>query len=97
MKTGETYYGMWGYSLKLDGLEPGFNDKVRDRHIVIHGAEWAGQGFIDDHGTLGMSWGCPTVDTSVSRSLIDTIKNKSLVFTDFPDPKWLAQSTYVKP
>ena len=89
MKTGETYYGMWGYSLKLDGLEPGFNDLVRKRHIVIHGADWAGQDFIDSNGFLGQSWGCPTVDSKLSRKLIDTIKHETLVFSDYPDPKWL--------
>jgi len=83
MKTGETYYGMWGYSLKLDGLDPVLNGRVRDRHIVVHGADWAGQKFLDQNGTLGMSWGCPTVGSAHSRSLIDTIKNETLVYSDF--------------
>lgn len=95
MKTAETYYGMWGYSLKLDGLEPGFNDLVRRRHIIIHGADWAGQDFVDQNGTLGMSWGCPTVDSKDARPLIDTIKHKTLVFSDFPDPNWLTKSDYI--
>ena len=36
MRTGETYYGSYGYSLRLDGLEDGYNDAVRSRAIVIH-------------------------------------------------------------
>jgi hypothetical protein len=97
MKTGETYYGMWGYSLKLDGLETGFNDQARPRHVVIHGADWASQAFVEQNGSLGLSWGCPTVDSAISRSLIDTIKNNTLVFSDYPDPKWLQESVYLHP
>ena len=35
-RTAESYVGANGYSLRLDGLEPGFNDLARDRAIVIH-------------------------------------------------------------
>src|SRR5699024_4152993 len=34
--TGEAYQGKHGYSLRLDGVEKGFNDLVRERAIVIH-------------------------------------------------------------
>ena len=33
--TAETYFGQHGYSLKLDGLEEGVNDKARERLIVL--------------------------------------------------------------
>src|SRR5262245_6643101 len=36
--TGETYEGENGYSMRLDGLEPGFNCQARERAIVMHGA-----------------------------------------------------------
>ncbi|MBW8824081.1 MAG: murein L,D-transpeptidase catalytic domain family protein [Xanthomonadales bacterium] len=36
--TAETYIGNNGYSLKLDGVDRGFNDNARSRAIVMHGA-----------------------------------------------------------
>ena len=40
-RTGDTYMGKNGYSLFLDGLEKGINDKARERAIVVHGANYA--------------------------------------------------------
>lgn len=95
MKTGETYYGMWGYSLKLDGLDPEFNSEVRPRHVVIHGAECASEAYVQKTGSLCLSWGCPTVGSDVSRALIDTIKGGTTVWSDFPDERFLQQSKHV--
>jgi hypothetical protein len=38
--TGDTYVGNNGYSLRLDGLDAGVNDRARDRAIVMHGAPY---------------------------------------------------------
>jgi len=73
-RTAETYYGAHGYSLRLDGLEPGVNDRARERAIVIHGADYATEDFAQRHGRLGRSWGCPAVDPEIHRDLIDTIR-----------------------
>jgi len=95
--TAETYTGSFGYSLRLDGLEPGFNDRVRSRYIVIHGAYWASQDFVDANGYLGWSWGCPTVDDAVASELIDQLKGGALLMTDYPQSTWLHNSEYVRP
>jgi hypothetical protein len=93
--TGETYHGSHGYSLRMDGLEKGINHNARKRAIVIHGANYATENYIKRKGTLGLSWGCPAVDPSISRRLIDTIKNGSLIFAYYPDRRWLNNSSFL--
>ena len=95
MKTAETYSGKHGYSLKLDGLESGWNSNARSRAIVIHAADYVSEAFIRSHGRLGRSWGCPALRSEISRALIDTIKGGSLVFGYYPDSGWLGGSGYL--
>jgi len=95
MRTGESYYGSFGFSMKLDGLEEKFNGRVRDRHVVVHGADWASPEFLARAGTLGQSWGCPTVDDKAIKPLIKRLRGGSLMFSDYPDPEWLAESEYL--
>ena len=95
--TAETYNGSNGYSLRLDGLEVGFNDNDRPRAIVVHAADYATQSFINQYGYLGRSWGCPAVDPAVNTQLIDTIKEGRLLLKYFDDQDWLSSSVYVGP
>jgi len=90
--TQESYSGANGYSLRLQGLEPGFNDNARERAIVIHGAPYVSDALIRAQGRLGRSLGCPAVRTTVARPLIDSIRGGSFVFAYYPDPAWLKQS-----
>jgi hypothetical protein len=94
-KTAEVYNGKHGQSLLLDGLEEGFNDNARDRSIVIHGADYAGDAFVQKYGKAGRSLGCPAVSNDVSDDLITTIKEGSLLFIYANDEKWLNESTYL--
>ena len=82
--TGETYIGNHGYSLRLDGLEKGLNNNARKRAIVIHGADYVSETFIENNGRLGRSYGCPSVPEKLSKELIDTIKNKSCLYIYYP-------------
>lgn len=91
-RTAESYVGANGYSLRLDGLEPGFNDLARDRAIVIHGASYVSPEIARAQGRLGRSLGCPAVRPAIARDLIDRIRGGSLVFAYYPDTDWLAQS-----
>lgn len=79
-RTGNTYYGKNGYSLLLEGLEPGINDKARERNIVMHGAAYADPSFARSRGRLGRSLGCPALPPAVSRQVIDTLKNGALLY-----------------
>lgn len=88
-----TYQGGNGYSLLLDGCEKGFNDKARDRAIVLHGADYAEETMGNSlRGYLGRSFGCPAVPMSIHRELIDSIKLGNPIFLYYPDPEYLRNS-----
>lgn len=93
--TGETYFGKHGYSLRLDGVEKGFNDKARDRAIVIHGAEYANENFITNTGRLGRSLGCPALPVDTSKEIIDIIKDKTCLFIFGKDDDYIAKSKLI--
>lgn len=94
-RTGETYIGHNGYSLRLDGLNPGVNDNARARAIVVHGAPYVNAAMAKANGYLGRSLGCPAVRPQIAHALIDTIKNGSLIFAygaDGPSGRGSAES-----
>lgn len=78
--TGEVYNGKHGMSLKLDGLEKGFNDNARNRAVVVHGADYVSESFIKNHNRLGRSQGCPAVPVEMNEKIINAIKGKSCLF-----------------
>jgi L,D-transpeptidase catalytic domain len=94
-RTGETYVGHNGYSLRLDGLERGVNDRARDRAIVVHGAPYVNAATAKANGYLGRSLGCPAVRPEIARRLIDTIKGGGVLFAYYPDPAWLKTSDFL--
>jgi len=93
--TGETYVGSKGYSLRLDGMEKSFNDNIRSRAVVMHAADYATESWINRYGRLGRSQGCPALPPKISREVIDSIKNKSAIFTYYPDEGYLKASRYL--
>jgi hypothetical protein len=95
-RTGETYWGKHGFALRLDGLEPGFNERARERAIVVHGADYVGAGSITKLGHLGRSWGCPAVGRDVSDSLINRISGGTALFAYYPDSRWLKGSDFLQ-
>lgn len=94
-RTAEGYFGKHGYSLRLDGLEKGFNDRARERAIVIHGADYVNASTAAAQGRLGRSLGCPALRPAIASKVIDTVKEGGLVFAYYPDPAWLDGSTYL--
>jgi len=94
-RTADTYVGTNGYSLRLDGLEPGINDRARERAIVMHGAPYVSDASLKALGRLGRSHGCPALRPGVARTVIDTIKQGSLVFAYYPDRQWLNGSRFL--
>lgn len=94
-RTSDSYVGQNGYSLRMVGLEAGFNDRAAERAIVMHGAPYVSTGFLRKQGRLGRSHGCPAVRAEIARPLIDTLKGGQYVFSYYPDPDWLAASAYL--
>jgi hypothetical protein len=94
-RTAETYDGENGYSLRMDGLEPGVNDLARPRAIVMHGAWYVDPTQARRQGRLGRSLGCPALRTQVAREVIDTLKQGQLLFAYYPDRTWLSNSRFL--
>lgn len=94
-RTKETYIGANGYSLRMEGLEEGFNDKAMERAIVFHGADYVDPKLAQKLGYLGRSHGCPAVRRGVAKKVIDTIKGDQFLFSYYPDKHWLSASKFL--
>ncbi len=90
--TTDTYYGSNGYSLRLKGYDKGFNDKAYNRAVVMHGADYAEESYMNKRGLLGRSYGCPAVPLKEHKQIINTIKKGSCLFVYYPDKKYLKLS-----
>lgn len=74
-KTGSTYDGKHGYSLRLNGLAS-TNSNAYDRAIVVHGASYV----HDEAVKQGRSEGCPALPLEYYSKVIDIIKGGSLIY-----------------
>jgi hypothetical protein len=93
--TGDAYVGQHGVSLRLRGLDEGFNDRAEARAIVVHGASYVDPSLAGQLGRLGRSWGCPAVRPAVAAPLIRAIKDGTPVFAYYPDQDWLRGSKFL--
>jgi hypothetical protein len=82
--TSETYFGKHGFSMKLEGMDKGFNTNARDRAVVVHGADYVSQSFINKTGRLGRSHGCPALPVELTNTIINTIKGQTCLFINGP-------------
>jgi len=94
-RTQESYQGANGYSLRMDGLEPGINDSARERAIVIHPASYVNPLWSQTQGRIGRSQGCPAVRPQVARQVVDKLKDGQFMFAWYPDQHWLQSSAYL--
>jgi hypothetical protein len=90
--TAEAYSGRQGYSLRLDGEEPGINDMARSRAIVIHGADYVCQEYVEEYGYIGRSFGCPALPLNVNRKIIDLIKGGSCLYIHTNDKNYITKT-----
>jgi hypothetical protein len=93
--TGSVYYGSHGKSLRLMGLDQGFNDRALARGIVVHAANYVSQA-VASGGRLGRSWGCPALSPEIASKVIDTICNGSAMFAYYPDSAWMHSSAFLQ-
>jgi hypothetical protein len=87
-----TYTGEHGYSLRLRGCEPGFNDNALARDVVIHGADYVSESIARSQKKIGRSWGCPAVAYNQHEKLINLIKNGTCLFVYHPTVQYLKKS-----
>jgi hypothetical protein len=79
-----TYSGKHGLSLKLFGLDPGFNTNAASRSVVVHGAEYVCDDFIKKHGRLGRSQGCPALPVAETAAIVKAIQGGSILYLHGP-------------
>lgn len=94
--TDTTYNGSNGYSLKLLGVDSGYNDAALQRAIVMHGADYVSEDFIKNQKRLGRSWGCPAVPRVLAEPIINTIKGRNCLFIYYPNDQYLTSSKWLK-
>lgn len=94
--TDTTYEGENGYSLRLLGMDKGFNDNALQRSVVMHGADYVSEEFAAQHKRIGRSWGCPAVPRNLAEPIINTIKGESVLFIYAPDQNYLNSSEWLK-
>jgi L,D-transpeptidase catalytic domain len=93
--TSKTYFGRNGLSLKVKGLEKGYNDLAAKRHIVLHGSDYITPQYLKDNGEMGRSLGCAAMPNVMSPKIIKTIKNGSCLFIYHPTVKYLTHSNVI--
>jgi len=90
--TKSTYIGKHGLSLKISGLEEGFNDNAEARGVVVHGAPYVNEARVNSD-YMGRSQGCPALPENEYSKVIDIIKDGSVLFVYNPDSNYLQSST----
>lgn len=94
--TDTTYNGENGYSLRLLGMDSGYNDAAMQRAVVMHGADYVSEEFAAQHKRIGRSWGCPAVPRPLAEPIINTIKGQNVLFIYYPDQGYLNSSKWLK-
>lgn len=95
--TGEICQSQHGISLYLDGVEPGINDKARERGIIMHGADYVSKDFIRRYGVLGRSFGCPAIPMEDHEKIINMLAGKSCIYIHSPDRDYQNSSRMFTP
>jgi hypothetical protein len=93
--TKRTYIGRNGLSLRINGVDTGYNDNAAKRNIVLHGSSYVNPQYMSDFGAIGTSQGCPAMPTGISPKIIRTVKNGSCLFIYHPTQEYLEGSVVI--
>lgn len=93
--TRNTYVGCNGLSLRIDGVEKGFNDRAHARGIVIHGANYVSERVLHKYGLMGTTFGCPAVPENMASQIIPVLKNGTCFFIYYPSSRYLRASRMI--
>lgn len=93
--TGDTYVGKHGTSLRLNGMDKGFNSAALERAVVVHGASYVSPDVVAGQKRLGRSWGCPAVSDKIAGKMINTIKEGTCLFVYAPQKNYLQSSVWL--
>lgn len=78
---GDTYFGQYGESRRLLGLEPQ-NDQAEARAIVIHPAWYVNQSLVQEQGKIGRSQGCFAFSQSDIGQILQRVAPGTLLYAD---------------
>jgi len=93
--TNKVYYGRNGLSLRLSGVDSGYNDLALKRNIVLHGSSYVGDKYMQNFGTLGTSLGCPALPSAISGRIIRAVRDGSCLFIYHPTQQYLENSIII--
>lgn len=79
------YNGKHGRSLKLQGVDEGYNDNAMARSVVMHGADYVSEDFIKQFGRLGRSLGCPALPMDQYAQIIDAVNGGTCLYLNGND------------
>ncbi|MBO0357192.1 murein L,D-transpeptidase catalytic domain family protein [Hymenobacter sp. BT186] len=86
--TQDEYIGKHGRSLKLDGMDEGFNTNALERSVVMHGADYVSEDFIKQNGRLGRSLGCPALPMDQKDEIIEAVNGGTCLFLSGADQSY---------
>jgi hypothetical protein len=93
--TRTTYVGKNGLSLRLNGVDNGYNDMAMKRNIVLHGCTYVGDEYLENFGATGTSLGCPALPAEISAKIIKAVKGGSCFFIYHPSQDYLDHSVVI--
>jgi len=91
--TRDMYFGGNGLSLRIDGVDRGFNTLAKERNIVIHGAPYVSERILHKYGVMGTTFGCPAVPEELTNQIVPLLKGGTCFFIYYPSKKYLSQSS----